>query len=136
MNQEFMELLEQLPQEVAEAVLAAHQRALEEKELAAKGWEEKYQQAQFDAILRQVIQTARGRNDKAITALLDVDAIRGAVDVSAAAKEAVAQLKKEHGYLFEMPGVPGYAAGTGAMDPGGSDEPQSLAAALREKFGM
>ena len=131
MEQKVLELIAQLPEETAQAILKEHQQALD----AAKVWEEKYRQAQFDAVLHQTIQAARGRNDKAITALLDVDAIRGAEDVAAVAREAVAQLKKEHGYLFEMPGVPGYATGTGAMDPGGNDEPQSLAQALREKFG-
>lgn len=68
----------------------------------------------FDGVLKDAITAARGRNDKAIRALLDVDALKASKDQSADIKTALEGLKKESGYLFENEETPPpYAAGTG-----------------------
>ena len=68
----------------------------------------------FDGVLKDAITAARGRNDKAIRALLDVDALKASKDQTADIKAALEGLKKDNGYLFETDEVPPpYAAGTG-----------------------
>lgn len=132
MNREFLEALG-LEGETLEQVLAAQAHS-------EKAWEEKLQkahaetrQARFDGILGNAIAAAGGRNPKAIRALLDVEALQASEDVGVAAEAAVAALKNQNGYLFRLPAVP-YAPGTGT---GGftAPEPQTLAGALKEKFG-
>ena len=114
-------------------------------EESAKAWEEKYRlavedhknqltQMTFDRILGESILKARGRNAKAITALLDVDTLKQSENQQQAIEEALEALKHDSRYLFEGDVPPPYARGTGAN--GGTQEtrPTSLAGALREKF--
>ena len=63
----------------------------------------------FDGAVERAVTAARGRNVRAIRALLDVDALKAGGDVGA----AVAAVKAENGYLFEGAGPAPYAAGTG-----------------------
>ena len=113
----------------------------------AQEWKEAYDQAvethkkemagiAFQHVLDTEIAAAKGKNSKAITALLDVDALRESEDHSAAVKAALEELKKESGYLFNDEQVPPpYAPGTGAAGAGGSNtNNESLAGALREKY--
>ena len=65
-----------------------------------------------DHALNAAVTAAGGRNATAIRALLDESAIGASEDISAAAESAVAQLKRQHGYLFAVPQV--YAPGTGS----------------------
>ena len=129
-----------LTEEVAQAVLEENGRELQ---AAQQDWESRYNEAvaqqeqklakvTFDAQLRQQILSAGGRNVRAITALLDTEALMGQSEDTL--REALAQVKKDCGYLFYVPQVPAYAAGTGAA---ATDEPKtaSLAEALRERFG-
>lgn len=72
----------------------------------------------FDGVLKEAITAARGRNDKAIRALLDVDALKASKDQTADIKAALEGLKKDNGYLFEpVETPPPYAAGTGTQQP-------------------
>jgi hypothetical protein len=88
----------------------------------------------FQNVLDNAIAGAKGRNAKAITAMLDVEALRGSEDQSKAIKEALENLKKESGYLFEDDKTPPpYARGTGVGTPP-PEGPDSLASALREKY--
>lgn len=96
---------------------------------AAKDWEEKYNQAveehkqqmadlEFDGILKDAITTAKGRNAKAIRALLDVDALKGSKNRDGDIKAALETLKKDSGYLFEGEQTPPpYAGGAGGGVP-------------------
>ena len=129
-----------LPEEVADRILEENGRELQAvqqdwqnrcDEQAARQ-EQKLAEANFDAQLRQQILSAGGRNIKAITALLDTQQLMGQPEE--VLLEALAQVKKDCGYLFYAPQVPAYAAGTGAA---ATDEPKSasLAEALRERFG-
>ena len=101
-----------------EAILQQHEKIL--------------QQMQFDAMLERTAASAGSRSVKATLAMLDKAALQAAEDPAAAAKAAVAQLKKESGWLFETAAVP-YAAGTGT-GRFSNPEPQTLAEALRAKF--
>lgn len=112
---------------------------------AAKAWEEKYNQAvedhkqqiasmAFDRALGEGIVKARGRNAKAITALLDVDALKASENQEDAIEAALETLKKDNRYLFEGDVPPPYARGTGAYNGAQDKHPTTLAGALREKF--
>lgn len=87
---------------------------------------------QFDARLNAAIAKAGGRSEKAIKALLDLDALRQSQNPEQDIAAALEQLKQENGYLFDD-GItpPRYAAGTGAGAPGGEPD-----AALRRAFGL
>ena len=77
---------------------------------------------------------AKGRNAKAITALLDTDALQASENQTQAIEEALENLKKESRYLFEGDVPPPYARGTGAFNGTQESRPTTLAGALREKF--
>ena len=114
-------------------------------EAAAKAWEEKYNQAltdhknqiarmTFEKALGEGIVKAKGRNAKAITALLDVEALKESENQQGAIEAALEALKKESRYLFEGDVPPPYARGTGAWSGAQDNRPTTLAGALREKF--
>ncbi len=123
----------------------AHTQEAAEAAQAAAQWEEKYNQAvdthrrEMDALvfghnLEKAILSAKGRNAKAITALLDVDAIRACENQQTALEEALQNLKKDCAYLFQTETPPPYARGTGAAAPEENRSPATLAGALLEKF--
>ena len=114
-------------------------------EQAAKDWEEKYnravedhkaqlQQMAFQKVLDEGILKARGRNAKAITALLDVETLKDSENQQQAIEEALTALKQESRYLFDGDVPPPYARGTGAYSGTQEKHPTTLAGALREKF--
>lgn len=88
----------------------------------------------FQHDLSAAIVGAKGKNAKAITALLDVETLRGSEDKQKAISEALEALKKDNGYLFDEDKTPppySRGAGTGTQLP---EKAGSLADALREKF--
>lgn len=112
---------------------------------AAKQWEEKYNQTVdthrremsdliFSHNLENAILAAKGRNARAITALLDVEAIQSSENQQEALVRALDALKLECGYLFREETPPPYARGTGAAVPEEEKSPATLAGALLEKF--
>ena len=114
-------------------------------EEVAKAWEEKFNQAMethrkelaqmaFDRALHEGIVKAKGRNAKAITALLDVEALKVSENQTDAIEAALENLKKDCRYLFEGDVPPPYARGTGAYHGPQENHPATLAGALREKF--
>ena len=82
----------------------------------------------FDRALEGAITAAKGRNPKAIKALLDVDTLKASKNQEADIKTALEGLQKESGYLFDNGQTPPpYAAGTGTNgSTGGSDNPFSF----------
>ena len=93
---------------------------------SAKEWEDKYNQAladhkkqmddlAFDGALKDAIAAVKGKNDKAIRALLDVDALKSSKNQANDIKTALEALQKESGYLFgdDQGAPPPYAGGTG-----------------------
>ena len=137
MKREFLQNLE-LSKEVIDAIMEENGRDIQ----AGKVWKEKYEQAvaehekqvktmAFTGKLNEAIAQAKGRNAKAITALLDVEALQEDPAGIAAALDA---LKAEQGYLFEDDkALPVYARGTGTQ-PVTKTAPTTLAGALRERF--
>lgn len=93
--------------------LAAHQKEQEDRE--------------FNQLLEDSIAAAKGKNTKAITALLDVEKLRTSKNQQADVKSALDALRSESGYLFDdnggnpqfadpkSPGVPGGKPDMGKM---------------------
>ena len=85
--------------------------------------------ARFDARLDLAIVRAGGRSEKAVRALLDLDALQASQDPDREIGRALEQLRAESGYLF-APALPAFAAGAGTMAPAGCADP------LRAAFGL
>jgi len=98
---------------------------------SAKDWEDKYNQAvkdheakladmEFDGVLKDAILAAKGKSDKAIRALLDLETLKASKNQANDIKTALEALQKESGYLFgDDQGVPPpYAGGTGTGGAG------------------
>ena len=95
---------------------------------AAEDWKKQYEDAErnhteqlanleFDSLLSGAVSEAKGKNAKAIRALLDVDTLKASKNQATDMQAALAELKKENDYLFESDQVPPpYATGTG-KDP-------------------
>lgn len=91
----------------------------------ADEWKAKAEQAEKDAAakiaemefggnLAAAITAARGKSAKAISALLDLDALKASKNQEADIRAALDGLRKDSGYLFEAETPPPYAAGTGS----------------------
>ena len=102
---------------------------------AADEWKAKAEQAEKDAaakiadmefsgLLTSAITGAKGKNAKAIAALLDVDTLKASKNQEADVSAALESLKKDSGYLFESETPPPYAAGTGTAPVGGKYSPE------------
>lgn len=105
-------------------------------DLAAKDkdMQDKLDAIAFEGDLKDAITGAKGRNAKAIMALLDVDALKKSKDRSKDITAALEALKKDSGYLFEdeQGKPPLYSAGTGTYGAGDDD----LTAAFRAAAGL
>lgn len=91
-------------------------RKHEEQEAAYKKEQE---EREFNDTLSSLISEAKGRNPKAITALLDVETLRASKNRDEDIKTALDTMRTENGYLFEDNG--GNAMFTGGKkdgDPG------------------
>lgn len=125
MERDFLESLE-LGEEVINAILAENQKVADshKAELSA---------LKLQHGLELAVQKAGGRSVKAISAMLDMDAIGKSEDVEKALETAISQLKKDSGYLFETAQIPRYARFTGVKETVPS-APATLAGALRERM--
>lgn len=111
---------------------------------SAKEWEDKYNQAladhqaklddiAFHSELDDVITSAKGKNIKAIKALLDLETLRASKNRAADAKTAVEALQKaeDSGFLFGTEqDPPPYAGGTGTGAGGAYDSNAAMRAAM------
>ena len=163
MKREFLQGLKvgetPLPKEIIDAIMAENGKdiesvknryadydALKQAEAdAAKQWEEKLNQQVdthrremsdliFSHNLEKAILSAKGRNAKAITALLDIEKLKTSENQTADLEEALQILKQDCSYLFQSETPPPYARGTGANQPEVNKSPATLAGALLEKF--
>ena len=107
--------------------------ALADGKTAAQ-WQREFADWQFRSQLSEGISAAGGRNVKAISALLDTDALKASEDRKTAIGEALKALQATDGYLFASITPPPYAEGTGTRQKGNFTTPADLAGALREKF--
>lgn len=114
---------------------------------AADDWKKKAEAAKNDADARiaemelnatieSSITASKGKNAKAIRALLDMDAIRTSKNQSDDITKAIGAIKEKDGYLFEdeTGTPPPYAAGTGTQAPAGK-YPADIAA-IRTAAGL
>ena len=100
-------------------------------------WQGKLADMAFDHALEAAITGAKGKNAKAIRALLDVDTLKGSKNQEADIKAALEGLKKDSGYLFDDGQIPPpYAGGTGTHNQLPNGEPSSLDGALRAKYNL
>ncbi len=156
MKREFLQSIrigeDALPKEVIDAIMAENGKDIQAaKELLFEGknaqqWKESYDAAveshkkeleslRFQGLLDSAITQAKGKNAKAITALLDVEALRQSETPEQAIVEALQGLAEECGYLFgDDRTPPPYARSTGAFTGAKEEKPATLAGALREKF--
>lgn len=87
-------------------------------EQAEKDAAEKIAAMQFDALLDGAIGEVKGKNAKAVKALLDVDALRASKNQADDIKAALEAVAKDSPYLFDGAAAPApYAAGTGMTPP-------------------
>ena len=130
--------------EELEALRQTAQEAQKHKE-SAQAWEEKYNRAveehaseisrmTFQNRLDSAILRAKGRSQKAICALLDLESLQASEDQPEAIEAALLELKNANGYLFEAEPAPFYARGTGAWQGAQDKSPTTLAGALKERF--
>lgn len=100
---------------------------------AAEEWKSKAEQAEreaaqriadmeFDGVLKDAITAAKGKNTKAIAALLDVDTLKQSKNQAEDIKAALGALQKDNAYLFGdgSPAPPPYAPGAGSQNMGGT----------------
>ncbi len=131
LEKELAQLKKQDPQAQLQAEKDYWQTQLREVEEKHR---QQMEQLQFQSLLSGAITAAKGRNEKAITALLDVQALQVEPDREQAVAQALENLKKTDGYLFERATPPPYASGTGARIRAQKSAPTTLAGALREKM--
>lgn len=74
-----------------------------QRDLSAKdaAYAEKVADMEFDALLTSAVTAAKGRNAKAIRALLDVDSLKASKNQEADIQAALEALQKDNEYLFE-----------------------------------
>ena len=99
---------------------------------SAADWEQKYNQAiedgkkkiaerDFNDKVKAAITTAKGKNAKAIEALLDMESLRGSNNQDADIKAAIEACQKENEYLFgDTQNPPPYSGGTGTQGGSGT----------------
>ena len=111
--------------------LAAANKELEEYK-AEKDAYARVAAFQFDAKLDHAITAARGRNGKAIRALLDLDALRTSKDPDKDIAAALTAVQKDNGYMFDTaPTPPPLATGTGSTTMiGGKDADTAMRKAM------
>ena len=98
-------------------------------------WQKKIDAMAFDTKVKDAITVAKGKNAKAISALLDLDALKASKNQDADLKAALEALQKDSGYLFEDEhGTPPYYAGGTGTGAGG--KPTSELAAIRAAAGL
>lgn len=84
---------------------------------------------EFSAALDGAIREAKGRNGKAIRALLDVDTLKASKNQAEDMKSALEAVKKENSYLFEGAETPPpYAGGAGSSGASGAADATMRAA--------
>lgn len=89
-----------------------------------KEWQAKLDGMAFDGRIKDAITAAKGKNAKAISALLDVETLRASKNQEADIKAALEAVKKDNGYLFETETPPPFAHGTGSAPAGGKYSPE------------
>lgn len=82
-------------------------------------WQGKFDEMTFDSLIKDAIAQAKGKNAKAITALLDMDKLKSSKNRDTDIKAALDALRTESGYLFEDNGGAAYFDRSGGNQGGG-----------------
>lgn len=96
-------------------------------------WQGKLDSMKFEAKVKDAITAAKGKNPKAITALLDMDTLKASKNQDADLKAALEALQKaeDSGFLFGTEqDPPPYAGNTGAGNGGTYDSNAAMRAAM------
>lgn len=102
-----------------------------------KEYQQKLADMQFDGLLTGAVSAAKGKNAKAIRALLDVDTLKASKNQEADIKTALEALAKDNGYLFDTTETPPpYAPGTGNTPPAGNTKYTPEVNAIRAAAGL
>ncbi len=102
-------------------------------QLSAKDeeWQKKIATMEFDNMVKDAITAAKGKNHKAIAALLDLDTLRASKNQAVDLQNALDAVEKENGYLFgDDQTPPPYSAGTGSNGNSAYHAEDSLRAAM------
>ena len=79
-----------------------------------RDWQNKLTGIEFEHGIEAAISKAKGKNARAIKALLDMDALRASTNRDADIAAAIESVKKDNDYLFDTEATPGkYAERTG-----------------------
>ena len=95
----------------------------EEQEAAHK---KEREDREFQEVLSGAISEAKGKNPKAITALLDLEQLRGSRNQKDDIKSALDALRVESGYLFEDNGGKPYFTQPNSNNPQPNPQPSNL----------
>lgn len=96
-----------------------------------KEWQGKVKDMEFDNNLDKAITGAKGRNVKAIKALLDVDKLKASKNLDTDLKDAITALKKDNNYLFDDEKTPAPYSGGAGTGAKGTDRDPALEAFRR-----
>lgn len=95
-------------------------------------WANKLAGIEFDNAIDAAITSAKGKNAKAIKALLDIEALKASQNRDVDVKTAIEAVKKDNDYLFEAEKKKGqYAGGTGKQIISGDDVDPAIAAFMK-----
>lgn len=90
----------------------------------------------FDASVKEAIRKAFGRNEKAIMALLDVDALKASKNQTQDIEAAITALKKDNDYLFQQaPTIPRVVSSTTGINNEAQTKKEQANEALRNLLG-
>ena len=90
----------------------------------------------FDASVKEAIRKASGRNEKAIMALLDVDALKASKNQAQDIEAAITALKKDNDYLFRSNvQVPRVVSSTSGINNDVQNKKEQANEALRSLLG-
>ena len=85
-------------------------------------WQGKIDDMKFDSKVKDAITGMKGKNHKAIAALLELETLKASKNQDADLKTALEALKKDNGYLFEEAATPPpYSPGAGTGGNNGND---------------
>jgi hypothetical protein len=91
---------------------------------AVADYKRQQEDREFNSALENAISEAKGKNSKAIMALLDTEKLRGSRNLDKDIKSALDSLRTDSGYLFEdNGGKPHFSAPNGAGSPSGTSKP-------------
>lgn len=91
---------------------------------AVADYKRQQEDREFNSALENAISEAKGKNAKAIMALLDTEKLRGSRNMEKDIKSALDALRTDSGYLFEdNGGKPHFSAPNGAGSPSGTSKP-------------